>query len=83
MLSHSRTKLIIYGIRKNKTLHFLDIMLCDVHTSIYLFNFFFFGAMHCTQQILQEILHLDHVVYIIYLFIFIEYGILLIIGKNK
>ena len=37
----------------------------------------------CTQQILQEILHLDHVVYIIYLFIFIEYGILLIIGKNK
>ena len=80
MLSHSRTKLIIYGIRKNKTLHFLDIMLCDVHTSIYLF--IIFGAM-CTQQILQEILHLDHVVYIIYLFIFIEYGILLIIGKNK
>ena len=45
--------------------------------------FIYFGAMHCTQQILQEILHLDHVVYIIYLFIFIEYGILLIIGKNK
>ena len=50
------------GIRKNKTLKLLDIMLCDVHTSIFFF-FFFFGAMQCTQQILQEILHLDHVVY--------------------
>lgn len=70
-----------------KTKHFTFWTSCCVMCIplfiIYLFNFFFFGAMHCTQQILQEILHLDHVVYIFYLFIFIEYGILLIIGKNK
>ena len=68
-----------------KTKHFTFWTSCCVMCIplfIYLFIFLIFGAM-CTQQILQEILHLDHVVYIIYLFIFIEYGILLIIGKNK
>ena len=65
-----------------KTKHFTFWTSCCV-ICIPLFIYLFFGAMHCTQQILQEILHLDHVVYIIFLFIFIEYGILLIIGKNK
>ena len=67
-----------------KTKHFTFwTSCCVICIPLFIIIIFFFGAMHCTQQILQEILHLDHVVYIIYLFIYIEYGILLIIGKNK
>ena len=50
-----------------KTKHFTFWTSCCVMSIplfIYLFFIFIFGAM-CTQQILQEILHLDHVVYII------------------